>query len=218
LSVDYFAVPWSLAMNDLCLPARYQDRPPSNDNWEPPDEAMNPVYRWIADRVATDRQIKTVLDWGCGSGAMLVKHFGHLDTLGADVPYRLARQRARFPDRRWAACPIEIVADLVVCVDAIEHLDDPLAMLGAFNAGLWRHLFITTPDRALVAKHKCRTAAEKTRQLNGPPRNPRHTREWTRAEFEKLVTREIKHDSASTALIGRFNIVSHLQRQNSTPG
>lgn len=205
-------------MDDLCLPPRYRSRLSNNDDWDPPDEAMNPVYRWIASSVAADQQIRTVLDWGCGSGAMLVKHFGNMDTLGTDVPYRLAQQQERFPGRRWSACPVDIDADLVICVDVIEHLDDPISLLRALDSGHWRRLFITTPDRALVAKHKCRTAAEKARQLSGPPRNPRHTREWTRAEFEKLVTREIKSDAASTILIGRFNIVSHLQRQNSTPG
>lgn len=198
-------------MDELCLPPGYRSRPANNDDWEPPDEAMNPVYLWIARHVFHDRDIRTVVDWGCGSGAMLVKHFGHLTTLGVDVPYRLDRQRQRFPGRRWEACPVRADADLIVCVDVIEHVDDPLAMLRTLAAGRWRQLFITTPDRALVAMFKCRSRESKDQQLSGPPRNPRHTREWTLAEFDRLVRREVA-GSVQTRLIGRFNVVARVRR------
>lgn len=201
-------------MDDLCLPPGYRSRLANNDDWQPPDDAMNSVYAWIARHVAGDSQIKTVLDWGCGSGAMLVKHFGHLQTVGVDVPYRLPQQQQRFPTRRWEACPVLADADLIVCVDVIEHVDDPISLLQTFAAGSWRQLFVTTPDRALVAKFKCHTKETKTRQINGPPRNQRHTREWTLAEFDRLIRREI-NGSVQTKLIGRFNIVARVRRRKS---
>lgn len=198
-------------MDDFCLPPAYRSRPANNDGWEPPDEAMNPVYAWIACRVATDHRIRTVLDWGCGSGAMLVKHFGHLETIGVDVPYRLQQQRKRFPKRRWESCSARAEADLIVCVDVIEHVDDPAELLRMFSAGRWRQLFITTPERDLVAKYKCRTPAEKLRQTSGPPRNLRHTREWTIDEFDRFIRREVA-GSISVRLVGRFNIIAYVSR------
>lgn len=201
--------------NELCLPPEYRSRPANNDGFDPPPAGMDPVYRWIARRWARRADVRTALDWGCGTGDMLVKHFGHLDTLGADVPSRLQTLQASYPSRRWASCPVDVHADLVLCVDVIEHLDDPVGLLRTFDAGSWRHLVITTPDRAGVARHKCTSAAAKRSQLTGPPRNTRHTREWTRDEFSMLVRREIGGDW-SVVTIGRFNNVAYCQKD--TPG
>lgn len=192
--------------DDLCLPAAYRSRPANNAGFEPPPAGMEPVYKWIAKAVAWDRSIRTVLDWGCGSGAMLLKFFGHLDTLGVDVAWRLPALKSRWPNRRWTACDVPADADLVLCVDVIEHLDDPLDLLQRFAAGRWRHLVITTPDRALVARYKGRTRARRKQQLLGPPLNVRHTREWTASEFAQLLTREIRPPQIVT--IGRFNVIA----------
>ena len=120
---------------ELCLPPGYKIRPANNDGFQPPDAAMEPVYRWIVRRFAGDASIRSVLDWGCGSGAMLVKHFGDRRTVGVDVDWRLPSLRKRWPGREWQGLGVKADADLVMCVDVIEHVDDPVAMLQTFAVG-----------------------------------------------------------------------------------
>jgi hypothetical protein len=155
------------------------------------------------------------LDWGTGSGSKLVDFLNHLDTLGADVAERLPTLQARFPDRRWAVCPVPVDADLVLCVDVIEHLEDPLALLRHFAAGTWRHLIISTPERTRVARHKYGPGRARRQQLAGPPANRWHAREWTAAEFARLILRELDI-VPSLQILGRWNLVLHCQR-NATP-
>lgn len=205
-------------MNDLCLPAGYRRRPAVNDNLRTTDNAQQRVYQFATQIAAVDPAVRTVLDWGCGSGWKLVNYFGHLDTLGADVDYRLPVLTARFPSRRWGVCPVAVDADLVLCVDVIEHVDDPLGLLRTFAAGRWRHLIVSTPERERVAQFKCRTDAERRQQRRGPPLNSWHAVEWTADEFGRLLLREFGSKPA-IEIFGRWNLVAYLTRtQNSVPG
>jgi hypothetical protein len=151
-----------------------------------------------------------VLDWGCGSGQKLIEFFGHFDTLGADVDYRLPVLQGRYPDRQWSVCPVIVDHDVVLCVDVIEHLDDPLHLIRRFAVGRWRHLIIATPDRDLVAQHKYRRGRDRLRQRQGPPLNRWHAREWTAAEFAQLLRREIGEPTVT--VLGRWNLVAHICR------
>jgi len=196
---------------DFCLPTAYQSRRARNAGLTTTDGAQTRVYRWAAEIAAADPSIQTVLDWGTGSGAKLVAFFGHLDTLGADVAERMPTLRARYPHRFWAVCPVPVDADLVLCVDVIEHVADPLALLRQFNAGDWRHLIISTPERNQVARHKYGPGKIRRQQLAGPPANRWHAREWTQAEFVRLVSREIG-PPVSVCILGRWNLVVHCSR------
>jgi len=195
----------------LCLPADYKSRRAYNVALKTTDFSQICVYRYAAEIAAADPAVRTVLDWGCGTGWKLLELFGHLDTLGADVDYRLPMLQARFPARRWAVCPVPIDADLVLCVDVIEHLDDPLDLLRQFAAGTWRHLVISTPERERVAKHKCESRHAARRQLAGPPANRWHVREWTASEFARLIRREIGI-SPEIQILRRWNLVAHCTR------
>jgi hypothetical protein len=198
-------------MDDLCLPANYRRRPAVNDNLKTTDHAQNRVYQFAAHVAAGDPAVRSVLDWGCGTGWKLVNYFGHLNTLGADVDYRLPVLSARFPNRRWGVCPVAVDADLVLCVDVIEHVDDPLGLLRTFAAGRWRHLILSTPEREQVARLKCRTEAERWQQRHGPPVNRWHAMEWTADEFRQLLRREFG-SKPTVKILGRWNLVAHLTR------
>jgi 2-polyprenyl-3-methyl-5-hydroxy-6-metoxy-1,4-benzoquinol methylase len=193
-----------------CLPPGYRSRPANNAGLKVTDGAQRRVYEYAARLASRDAQVRTVLDWGCGSGSKLVEFFQGYDTLGVDVCYRLATLRQRFPSRRWEMVPVPAEADLILCIDVIEHVENPLTLLGHFRSGNWRHLVIATPERELVARKKYRAQARR-QQRRGPPMNRWHAREWTDDEFAQLLTREFQQTPQITVL-GRWNLVAHLRR------
>lgn len=198
--------------SQFCLRPGYRSRRAVNANLTTTDGAQRCVYQHAARIAAADPTIRTVLDWGCGSGTKLVDMFGRLDTLGVDVDYRLPTLTARYPDRRWGVVPVPVDADLVLCVDVIEHLDDPAELLRTFAAGRWRHLVISTPDRDRVARHKCRSRKSKRQERNGPPCNRWHAREWTADEFAAFLRHELGATPEVT-ILRRWNTVAHVTRK-----
>jgi SAM-dependent methyltransferase len=198
-------------MDSFCIKPGYKSRKARNVNLTTTDRAQLAVYQLARKIADADPAVRSVLDWGCGTGWKLVDLFGHLDTLGADVDYRLPTLAARFSDRRWGICPVAVDADLVICADVIEHVDDPAELLRTFAAGRWRNLIISTPERDLVARHKYMSKAAKQQQRNGPPGNRWHAREWTASEFATFVRREIGEPQIS--VIGRWNLVAHCWRE-----
>lgn len=198
-------------LDTYCLAPGYRSRPANNANLKTTDRAQLAIYRYASDIAATDPAVRTVLDWGCGSGYKLIKLFAGYDTLGVDVDYRLPTLQRRYPRRKWAVVPVPAIADLILCVDVIEHVDDPAALLRHFAAGTWRHLIISTPERERVARHKYRSPQHRRRQLAGPPMNPWHTREWTAAEFLLFLSREF-HCTPQISVLARWNLVAHVSR------
>lgn len=149
------------------------------------------VYRWAARLVRSGEVGSTVVDIGCGSGHKLVRHVAPVTDrwLGVDQPSGIATATATFPDGRWLAVDLatddawaELDAqhpDLVLCADVIEHLTDPHLLLARLRAlaGPDGRVLLSTPDRARL---------DDASPL-GPPRNPRHIREWSRDEMELLL-------------------------------
>lgn len=133
---------------------------------------------------------KTIIDIGCGSARKLMAMTG-FQTIGVDHGANLEFCRQNFPNATWIAADLETTLDLpledseikqsiVICADVIERLVDPrnlLAMLLKVSR-LAKAVIITTPDR------------DRVRGLGdmGPPANAAHVREWSRQEFETLLT------------------------------
>ena len=182
----------------------YVSRPANNKGFFSPDaeRAQLNVYRY-AHKLARGMspKIETVLDWGCGTGGKLVRVFGHLQTLGVDVPECIARVKKKRPDREWCSPPVSIVADLVLCVDVIEHLDDPRDLLKQIKEGDWRLLVISTPERDRV----------RGKRSMGPPTNRWHVREWNRSEFKAFLQQELGVQPR-TVVLGRWNLVARVER------
>jgi len=147
-----------------------------------------PVYR-LGARLAHKRGWAPVLDVGCGSGNKLVDHFpASTPTVGVDQVSGITLAREQFPDRQWIAGDLsndavwtELAAvrpGLTLCVDVIEHVEDPIELLhrlAGVSAGA--PVIISTPDRARY---------DPDRPL-GPPNHARHMREWTHDQFELLL-------------------------------
>jgi 2-polyprenyl-3-methyl-5-hydroxy-6-metoxy-1,4-benzoquinol methylase len=147
----------------------------SSDGWQ------NEVYRF-AREIADQRELRSVIDIGCGSGHKLMKYFRDRETIGLDVEKTCVVLRRRYPERRWQVCDFLSAdvpkAELVIASDVIEHLADPNQMLEFIQRIAPAHIIISTPDRSLLRRGSHR----------GPPCNPCHLREWTMAEFHAYVS------------------------------
>lgn len=176
----------------------YQDRAENNTGVAVPDNRQRNVYEFAASIPG----VGSVVDLGTGSGAKLVEFFGDKATVGIDVAEKVEAARKRFPDRQWELPTYSIDCDLLICADVIEHLANPLVLIDKINAGDWRHCVISTPERDLA------------RGVNdlGPPRNPRHVREWNTGEFVRLLRVKLTGQVESVQVFGQYNLTVLLTR------
>ena len=137
-------------------------------------------YRWATQFVIGKR----VLDAGCGSGygAAMMSAAGARQVVGIDIDAdTIEAARSKMPvGVELAVGDLESVPvgdacfDVVVCLEAIEHVLDPEAVLDEFRrvlipGGL---LVLSTPNRDVVT-----------------PGNPYHLHEYTPDELESTVSR-----------------------------
>lgn len=128
---------------------------------------------------------RDVLDCACGSGvgssylAEVARSVVGVD-LAADM-IEFARKRYGSPNCTFLASDINAMPfgrqfDTVVCVDTIEHIEEWHAAIATLIATLRPEgvLLVATPER---------------KNPVGPPRNPYHRFEWTRAELVQNLGR-----------------------------
>jgi 2-polyprenyl-3-methyl-5-hydroxy-6-metoxy-1,4-benzoquinol methylase len=150
------------------------------------------VYEWIATRVGGLR----VLDMACGEGygADLLAR-GAASVVGVDAnpeAYEHARLRYGRANLRFERALIETYgapADALVCLQTIEHVQDPDAVLAHFRS-LAGVVYLSTPNVL--------TLAPKGAERSG---NPWHVREYRAEEFRGLCTRHF----GSVTLYGLFH-------------
>lgn len=189
--------------NQFGVSKEYRSRPANNTGIPTPKEAQMNVYTY-ARGVASVANCERVVDIGCGDGYKLIYLFGDMDTLGIDVTEKIRQLQSVYPHRNWEDVNEEnpISTDLLLCVDVIEHLDNPLLLLQRIDDAQWSHLIISTPERDLVPDNP----------KQGPPKNPRHTREWNQLEFEMLLREHVGAGSYKLQVMGQYNLVAHLTR------
>jgi 2-polyprenyl-3-methyl-5-hydroxy-6-metoxy-1,4-benzoquinol methylase len=162
----------------------YYDDTENTDFWQ------KEVYE-AAREIMRTHKLQTVYDVGCGSGYKLVHILGDFLTTGIDVPETIEIVRSRYPDRVWLVCGFDEVdlpkADLVICSDVIEHVDDPDALMRFLVRSTNGWIVISTPDRDL-----CYAPKTFDKQWFGPPANATHLREWTMPELRRYVERFVK--------------------------
>jgi hypothetical protein len=166
------------------IPDGYIERigAPQNYDIGGDDKWQKEVYE-TALALAEVLALRTVVDVGTGSGFKLMKYFRDRDTVGLDLAPAITLLRRTYPDRTWHSYGNYDFAnaDLVICSDVIEHVDDPDEFLSGVKAASRAWFVISTPDRALLAKFP------KWSSNNGPPGNGCHVREWAFDEFRRYM-------------------------------
>lgn len=125
---------------------------------------------------------KTVADIGCGSAYKLITYLGDFQTIGYELPINVHSLIDRYPDRDWRVSDFNsettIKADLVICSDVVEHLENPDVLMNFLKRVECSALILSTPERDI-----CRGKNDL-----GPPKNPAHQREWNFKEFNMYVS------------------------------
>jgi len=150
------------------------------DDTDNKDEWQKEVYE-LADETARLLNYSSVIDVGCGSAYKLVHMLGGYATTGIEVQPAYDWLTRQYPGRSWLlfdeADPKQLKADLVICSDVIEHMENPDDLLFFLSEISFERLIISTPERDGMAG----------RSDFGPPENTSHYREWNAAEFKKYL-------------------------------
>ena len=166
--------------------------------------AANPAIRWltsrfvarldalVADTAADPRPASRPLEVGAGEGVISARmhaRFGScvaLDLPDADLraqwrtrpgPHYLHANATRLPFRDGQF-------DLVVCVEVLEHLRDPLAGLRELARVTSRHLLLSVPHEPFFRASNLLTG----RHLAALGNTPGHLQHWSGAGFQRFVS------------------------------
>lgn len=146
------------------------------------------VYRKVAG-LCRERKAVTLLDVGCGPGIKLDRiHrlLPHLRITGVDQRDAIEYCRTHHAYGTWEVVDLNnpddafsVQADVIVCADVIEHIDQPDRLLAFISRSLrpGGAALISTPDRDLL----------RGRGDPGPPGNPSHIREWSAPELRGFL-------------------------------
>lgn len=178
-------------MND-CLHESYQrrDSVPKFDDTPLKDEWQLPVYIF-AKGVYDWCHCTSVVDIGCGSAYKLVglfPHNGDRSVIGVENNANTLDFLKRYvPSRGFWTSPeklteflnhpdiaSDIPETLLICSDVIEHVEDPVVFMEYLLSIPWTNAIISTPIRH-------------DEELDGPPGNIHHYREWGYGQFFEFL-------------------------------
>ena len=173
------------------LPDNYQARLNNShdDERKHLDQYQREVYLY-ANNLMKRFKFKSVVDIGCGSGYKLIHYLGEYQTLGVETEPCFSYLKELYPSRDWRLSgqsetsfpSTQLCADLVLCVDVIEHIRDPEDLIGYLLLLDFKYCIISTPDRHVLANHP-RFKQRYAQARLGPPINKTHVREWGYDEF-----------------------------------
>lgn len=146
------------------------------------DTFQKEVYEQAAALMA-NHQWHTIVDMGCGSGYKSANYLRQYKITGVDFSPAIDQAKLDFPTYEWINAdefvPAHHTADLIICADVIEHVEDPdLFMKNMLAIRDWKCLMISTPERN----------KRRGRWHFGPPPNHAHYREWSMQELKGYVS------------------------------
>lgn len=173
------------------------------------------IYR-LVERAAGDRHYASVIDVGCGSAAIsrrLRDRFDHYT--GCDVV-----AYDGFPTENWAAFskidlehqPYAIddaSADLVLCIEVIEHVENPRALMRELVriAKPGARIIVTTPNQLSLTSKLCLVVRDEFLAFQ-------ESAGLYPAHITALVERDLRHIAAECQL---ENIAIHYSNSGRAP-
>lgn len=166
--------------------------------------SSNPIVKWIM--AGFERELDdllrlaapgTVHEIGCGEGKWALKLLGDgIDTRGSDFSHQvieLAKENAKsrgLDPTIFRQCNIYDLdksvdeADVIVCCEVLEHLDNPEAGLDALHRVTRNKLIVSVPNEPLWRVLNL----ARGRYLSDLGNTPGHTQNWSTGGFKKFIT------------------------------
>lgn len=166
--------------------------------------SRNPIVRWMMrgfgsalDELVAKANPRSIHEIGCGEGYWVVRwnerglaargcdfsaqviELARENAIGRQLPPTLFRTRSVYE-----LDAIEDRADLVVCCEVLEHLNDPDAALQVLEQIVDRHLILSVPREPLWRLLN----AARGKYLADFGNTPGHIQHWSRRSFIRMVS------------------------------
>lgn len=170
--------------------------------------SKNPIARWMQSRFASALETfvsaaspKSIHDIGCGEGYWVLRWSERgVPVRGCDFSARvieMARENAISRGLSPALFTSRNIydldarhdhADLVVCCEVLEHVDNPEGALLALQKIVGRHLIVSIPREPLW----CMLNLLRGNYISRWGNTPGHIQHWSKNEFIQLVSKYFK--------------------------
>lgn len=174
-------------MKNYCIIKGYQPNDAheikSIDASKRSDKHQIKIYE-LAKQIAEINSLNKIADVGCGTGFKLKKYFNKNDIIGYDITSNVMWLIKKYPNNLWIVSDFNstpAIADLVICADVIEHVNNPDELINFIIKMNPKHVIISTPDRDQLRD-------KYDRPYLGPPKNKHHFREWSFSEFDDYIS------------------------------
>ena len=178
--------------------------------------SRNPVVQWImrgfeqslADLVAKAAPA-SIHEFGCGEGRWVLEWAARgIQVRGSDFSHQVialaqdnARQRGLSPDLFAQGSVYDIErgrdsADLLVCCEVLEHLEDPHAGLAALQRVASGYLILSVPREPIW----CALNMARGKYWSAWGNTPGHIQHWSTNSFVALVSRYFEVVQVNTPL------------------
>lgn len=165
--------------------------------------SRNPIARWLIhgftgalSSLVQKAAPKTIHEIGCGEGYWTMNwRLQGIDARGSDFSEKiiaLAKDNARaqgvspsiFSQRSiYDIQPCEDSADLIVCCEVLEHLEDPQAGLAALLRVTTNHIILSVPREPIW----CAMNMARGKYWSSLGNTPGHIQNWSSDAFIKIV-------------------------------
>lgn len=170
-------------------------------NYENKYDSANPLARLIVNTFLTsfDRLVEraspsTVLEVGCGEGELIRRLTRTKATAikGVDISSDIFEQaRAELDPNRFSFEELSVYdlnaerdsADLVICCEVLEHLDDPAKALGILHSLNARTYILSVPREPLWRVMNM----ARLKYLGDFGNTPGHVNHWSQSGFLKMI-------------------------------
>lgn len=166
--------------------------------------AKNPVVRWIMNgfessltELVMKVSPKTIHEVGCGEGFWVMQwNQQGIKARGSDFSSQIIEiaiinsKNKDFPRELFRQCSIYDVqpgsdsADLIVCCEVLEHLDNPEDALQALQRIVKKHVILSVPREPIW----CVLNMLRGKYLSKLGNTPGHIQHWSSSSFVKLLT------------------------------